>query len=478
MPIKSALETNKFAVAELYTCSLQCNFPMRKNLNQLYTRQCLFLLCPLLVVFSCSEKKLNPEDVEYRKDENGSEILFELSEDEPYGKNKRSYVTEKYSNGGIRFTMGFVNGLKDGNFSFWQNNGLPELNGFYSSGKRNGTFTAYGKIGEIIYQKNFREDKLDGNFTLYYPASNSDALRFFDKLYEVRSSKSLLSWKRIKKMFSSGSVDPLEIKVKNHLRLQAQFKDDFPTGPYKAYFHPGTLNLTLDELLREEGEFSKNEESKGFLVAEQRTYFPRTSALVVVLPDGVRLETLHPATTDGFSRAIDEATKVILEIPAYRNPDKNPALVYTIDDRGNEIVPIWSSDIKRFAIRNLDGYLLEKVFQPTYEAYVNEALVYAQSVVKQLDTSNDPKVSIYEKNGASVDVVGLDESGSIIDVFWSSRKSKNKKPLEKRIFAKRVKILRGWENGISTEADWLLNNGSKLFLRGKSSPTAWVPPSY
>ena len=119
---------------------------------------------------------------------------------------------------------------------------------------------------------------------------------------------------------------------------------------------------------------------------------------------------------------------------------------------------------------------MEKVFQPTYESYLNEAIVYAKEIVNQLDAGNDPRVAIYEKNGASVDIVGIDESGSIIDLFWSSRRSKNKDPLEERIFARRVKILRGWENGVSTEADWLLNDGSKLFLRGKTNSTSWFPP--
>ena len=364
--------------------------------SNIWILRTFLLLFPLFfAVFSCSEQKLSPKDVEYRKDENGSEILFELGKDEPYGKNVRSFVTDKYSNGETRFTMGFVNGLKDGNFSFWQSNGLPELSGFYSAGKRNGTFTAYGKIGEIIYQKNFRDDKLDGNFSLYYPASNSDTLRFFEKLDEVRSKEFLFSLKRIKKFFSSNKVEPQEIKVKNHLRLRTQFKDDFPVGPYQAYFHPGTLTISLNDLLKEEGTFSKDEDSRGLLVEKQRTYFPRATALVVVLPDKVRLDTIHQATADGFSRAIDEATKAIFEIPSYRNPENKPALVYTIDDRGNEIVPIWSSHIQNFAIRNLDGYLLEKVFQPTYESYLNEAIVYAKEIVNQLDAGNDPRVAIY-----------------------------------------------------------------------------------
>ena len=99
---------------------------------------------------------------------------------------------------------------------------------------------------------------------------------------------------------------------------------------------------------------------------EQIKYFPRTFGLVVRLPDNSRLETLHDPSPDGLSRAMDEATKAIQAIPAYRNPDQLPALVYTVDDRGNEIVPIWSSHIVRLGIRNMDGFMLPDIFEANF----------------------------------------------------------------------------------------------------------------
>ena len=87
--------------------------------------------------------------------------LLLVDDDEPFGQGKRAYVTEKYDNGQIRFEIGFVNGLKDGKVEFWQTNGLPELTGSYAKGKRDGLFTAYGKIGEIVYSKSFINDKLE-----------------------------------------------------------------------------------------------------------------------------------------------------------------------------------------------------------------------------------------------------------------------------------------------------------------------------
>ncbi len=433
----------------------------------------------MLLLQSCSEKRLSSDDVEYRKNKDGAEILYAIDEDKPFGQGKRAYVSDKYDNGQIRFEVGFFNGLKDGKIEFWQPNGLPELSGFYSEGKRDGIFTAYGKIGEIVYRKSFKDDKLDGNFTLYYPASNSDTVRFFEKLHQVRSEKSYFSWKRITEFFSSQKVDRQEVKVSNHLRLQASFKDDFPIGSYRAFFHPGKQKLSADELLKEDGVFSDHDDSLGQLVEKQNFYYPRAMGLVVVLPDKNRMETIHPTTRDGFSRAIDEATKAILEIPAYRNPDNEPALVYTIDGRGNEIFPIWSSHVKEFAIRNLDGFLLPKRFpKTTYEAYLDEIIPFTEEWMVQLDLSQDPKIPAYVRSGASVDVVGLNEKGEIIDVFWSSPSKSSTDSLENRIFARRIKISRGWNNGISSEADWLMNNGSKLFLRGRADLAHWKARPY
>ncbi|MDG1138993.1 MAG: hypothetical protein P8N49_05680 [Opitutales bacterium] len=444
-----------------------------------YTSQskALQLLCIGIIIFtfgSCSEKKLSSDDVEYRKDEKGNEILFAIGEEKPFGTGKRAYVTDKHENGQIRFEIGFVNGLKDGKMEFWQSNGLPELTGIYSRGMRDGTFTAYGKTGELVYRKNFKEDKLDGNFTLYYPSSISDISRFYDKLSEVRSSKPFFSSERLSKIFSSKKVNPREIKVKNHLRLESTFKEDYPIGQYRAYFHPGKQNLSLDELLKEEGFFSDSNQSRGQLQHRQKFYYPRATGLVVVLPGKKRLDGIHPTTRDGFSRAIDEAKKTILEIPSYRNPDKEPALVFTVDNRGNEIVPIWSSHIQSFAVRNLDGFLLPKSFpKTTYETYLDEIVPFAQEWMVQLDLSEDPKIPVFINQGASVDIVGLNDKGEIIDIFWSSPLKTTTDTLENRIFAKRMKISRDWDQGNSSEADWLLHNGSKLFLRGKSNLANW-----
>ena len=53
-------------------------------------------------------------------------------------------------------------------------------------------------------------------------------------------------------------------------------------------------------------------------------------------------------------------------------------MVYSLDKKGNEIVPIWSSHIKSIAIRAKEGHLLKQTFEPNYESF-NEAQVLAEN---------------------------------------------------------------------------------------------------
>ena len=40
----------------------------------------------MAVLSSCTEKRLSSDDVEYRKDDYGKEILYAIDEDQPFGQ--------------------------------------------------------------------------------------------------------------------------------------------------------------------------------------------------------------------------------------------------------------------------------------------------------------------------------------------------------------------------------------------------------
>jgi len=409
-------------------------FQYMHNLYQRHGREVFaLLLCSFVLLSSCAEERLQPNDVEYRKDDNGTQILYAIGADEPFGETKRAFVVQYYPEsseanfwGGPQkhFEVGFKKGLRDGDFTFWQKNGIKLLTGSYQNGQRHGQFTAYGKTGELVYEKNFKNGELDGNFTLYYPASNNDVFRYKEKLAEKDKK-------------------PGELTVKNHLRLKVAFSEGNPFGPYQAYFHPGDQNWTQGQLLMETGHFSK----AGVLEKEQISFYPQTFSLVVILPDKKRPFPPHQPTPNGFSRAIDEAAKAIKNIPAYRNPDNAPAEVYALDAKGNEIVPIWSSHIDRIGIRKGDGSLMKQTFKATYESF-EEAQKIAQA-----------------RTEANVEVVGLDKKNEIIDILWSGNILKDVTALPYRINKHWIKTMRSWDKGYASDALWLLSNGSQLSIR-------------
>lgn len=429
-----------------------------------------------LLACSCSERIVGSDDVEYRTDENGSKSLYEISNPSPYGfqevngdELKPSFVVDYFTDQEIknhkielglwdsflqfftgddeekseeRFRIGFVNGLKHGPFEFRHPNGKIRLQGNYKNGKRHGKFLSYGKIGELIYEKNFRNGELDGNFSLYYVASKSDIFRY---------KKSLMENKKL--------------VVKNHIRLRARFSNGKPVGKYESFDHPrGVLNLEESDLLSEEGYFDED----GLLAQEQIKLYPKTKRLFVVLPVDDRvsnergksnLENNEPrriefeASEYGFSKAIDTARSSFLEIPRFRNPDRKPSLVYSADEKRNLIAPIWSSDIDSIVLRNAKEFSVIEKFDPIYESFTNFALPRAI----EMDANSSQ---------TALEIVGLDSFGRKIDVLWSNQKDSPVIPLHKRIFAQRTKTRRTWSQGSALEADWFLDDGSKILLRG------------
>ena len=154
-------------------------FQYMHNLYRRHGREVFALwLWSFVLLSSCAEERLQPDDVEYRKDDNGTQILYAIGADAPFGETKRAFVVQYYPEssennfwGGPQkhFEVGFKKGLRDGDFTFWQKKGIKLLTGSYQNGQRHGQFTAYGKTGELVYEKNFKNGELDGNFTLYYP---------------------------------------------------------------------------------------------------------------------------------------------------------------------------------------------------------------------------------------------------------------------------------------------------------------------
>ena len=165
---------------------------------------CLFSWALLFLPGCSKEEVVTTEKLEYRKDKNGVVRLYSAGNDDPVGRWKFARVTENYPSGQKKFEIGIVDGLRHGSFFFWQPNGLKKLTGSFEKGKREGTFTSYGRAGEILYQKNYFEDELEGNLSLYYSLTNAEVFRYFEKTREE-------------------GLDVGDIPVTSNIRLEATF---------------------------------------------------------------------------------------------------------------------------------------------------------------------------------------------------------------------------------------------------------------
>lgn len=431
---------------------------MHTNKNSV--RLILTLFGIFLFSIGCADKELHPNDVEYRIDDNGTELLYQIGREYPFAYGERAFIVDHFKNGKIKFKIEFQNGKKDGNFTFWQDNGLLKLTGGFKQGRRNGLFTAYGKIGELIYEKKYSNGELDGIFKLYFPCSNGEVSRYFDDLKKKKSEnegtfQKFVSWVK-------GDLNPNQLPVNDNLRLDANFLSGKPNGTYKIFYHPKGNTHSIEELLKEQGKFKEGE-----LLEDQVHYYPHTSALIVILPNNKRLDQIYPPTPNGFSLAIDDANKEYNKIPSYRNPENLPAWVYTIDERGDKIAPIWSSHISKIGLAKLNGTreeIEDLEYKPNYEEFIKAKNYASENFSFGGDVNFSEQVT---RNKNVLEIVGIDKKGNVVDILWSSNELSELIPLHKRIEHKRIKIKRKWSEGLTHEAIWSLTNGSRIHIKDK-----------
>ena len=405
-----------------------------------------FLLVVLSVV-GCQKLELSSDDVEYRQSEEGELLLYEIGEEEPF----EGIIVDEYANGHTNCKIEFKDGLRDGNFTFWRENEIPLSKGRYKNGLRHGKFTAYGGAGELVSEKTYANGKLNGPCNFYYRYSNDEVERFFEELEE--------------KGFEIG-----ELKAQSKLRYSCEFVDDAPSGVYNAYFYEGEEANSTTPLLRERGNFDAN----GSLYGAQVRYFPKVQTLAIKLPNGRLMDEGYEADVKGLSLAMESAYEAIEELPAYRNREDQPAKIFALDERGNEIVPIWSTNIFKIVIRDLNGSFLEKRYDHTFEDYDTakqraeflrdeHGIAAVESSEESLDPHEVRSIN-RRKTTPAIEVLGIDKNGKVIDVLWTSDPDSHVIALHERITKKRYRVMRAWLDGKSWGARWFLPDGSKLSI--------------
>ncbi|MBU61871.1 MAG: hypothetical protein CMI26_05150 [Opitutae bacterium] len=418
---------------------------------KLPTTRSVILAVALASLSACdSEKELFSIDVEYRKDKEGKLILYEIGKEEAL----TATLVQDHPNGHRSFEIRFSNGIREGNFTFWRENEIPLAKGEYKNGLRHGKHTAYGEAGELVSEKTYANGKLNGPCNFYYRYSNNEVERFFEELEEK-------------------DLEIGELKAQSVLRYSCNFVDDAPSGDYHAYFFEcEDVNTTKKPVVQEKGFF----DTDGSLSSDQVRYFPKVKTLGIKLPSGRLMDEGYEADIKGkgLSLAMESAYEAIEELPAYRNREDQPAKIFALDERGNEIVPIWSTNIFKIVIRDLNGSFLEKRYDHTFEDYQTakekaESLSHEHGIaaMESSEESLDPhefRSINHRKTKPAIDVLGIDKNGKVIDVLWTSAPDSHVIALHERISKKRYRVMRAWLDGKSWGARWFLPDGSKLSI--------------
>ena len=122
---------------------------------------CVIIFLLLLMIVSCAEKKVKQE-ILVMKDS----LLYEINSDEPFtglhkGKANTSYIEYEV-----------VNGVKQGSFKLYYEDGTIQMIGTMNKNKNVGKWQYFYKDGSIESEGYFVNDYPEGNWIWYYKNGN------------------------------------------------------------------------------------------------------------------------------------------------------------------------------------------------------------------------------------------------------------------------------------------------------------------
>ena len=143
----------------------------------------LLTLISILLIISCGDKIR--EEITERYDDGSKKLVVKYQgkgsneivvERIYYGESGDTSRWENYKSDGVKDGFWvtkdssgvFKVGKKDGEWTWYWNNGQIDKEGNYRSGFKSGKWTKYWNNGQIWEEGNYKDDKRDGKWILYY----------------------------------------------------------------------------------------------------------------------------------------------------------------------------------------------------------------------------------------------------------------------------------------------------------------------
>ena len=190
-------------------------------------------------------------------------------------------------------------------------------------------------------------------------------------------------------------MDPNEIKVTNHPRLEAKFQEDFPVGPYRAYYHPGKVKLGMKNC---------SKKLRCFLRSQSKQGSTDSSTTVLLLPS---------CRTTGLSCLVKLDWKLFILLTVMDSqeqltrrpspfskshliaiPTMNPLWFTPSTLVATKLFPFGPHTLKTFAVRNLTGTFFRKLFlKPPMKLILMKLFPSREEIGwYNFDLSEDPRI--------------------------------------------------------------------------------------
>ncbi len=136
--------------------------PIKPKLNYTlyFIKSCIIFLISL-ILFSCAEKK-EKQEILVMKDS----LLYEINSDKPYSGLHKGKVNNSF----IEYEV--VNGVKQGIFKIFYEDGTIQMNGTMDKNKNVGKWQYFYRDGSLESEGIFVNDFPEGKWTWYYKNGN------------------------------------------------------------------------------------------------------------------------------------------------------------------------------------------------------------------------------------------------------------------------------------------------------------------
>jgi len=121
-------------------------------------RACFYFVA-FLILISCKENVVKKVD-KYHMNGNPSIVNY-------YSDTAKVKTIEYYANGSKKLEGGFKNGYRNGEWSYWYENGNLWSKGKFERGKSNGVFNVYNEDGSRKLESSYKNGSPNGKWTFF-----------------------------------------------------------------------------------------------------------------------------------------------------------------------------------------------------------------------------------------------------------------------------------------------------------------------